>query len=170
MCGNTAPLLLGACLYAYQVCLVGWTLFKDSWWEGQGIGKRVGSVFLARAYTHRPASRLRCVWRQAILFFIVLALYLPCYLYFLPSLSMVGTAVASSLVSVAAPVRLLMFVLPDQAKTSGNMVIAHFLILGFMTLEALMVLSRRDGRRIIDLLAGTQVLSARSTDQTQGLR
>lgn len=78
----------------------------------------------------------------------------------------IASAVASSLVSVAAPVRLVMFLLPDQAKSAGDMALAHYLVMGFMALEALLVFSRSDHRRIIDLLAGTQVVDAKSVQQT----
>ena len=159
--GTAFPSLARVFLYVFQACLVGWVVLKDAWWPGQGIGKRMAGVFLAAAHTHHKASRLRCAWRQTISVIIFLALYLTVDLYVLPAWSMVGFALASSLASVAAPVRLLMYLVPAQARSGSEMVIAHFLVLGFMTVEALMVVSRRDGRRIIDLLAGTQVCGTR---------
>jgi uncharacterized RDD family membrane protein YckC len=163
---QTPPWFVAVFLAVYQVCVLSWTLGRDSWWRGQGIGKRAGAVLVVDSHTHRPASRLRCIWRQAIFVFIVLALYLPAYLYFTGPSQVIGWAVASSLISVAAPVRLVVFLLPDQAKTAGDMVLAHFLVMGFLALEALLVFSRSDRRRIIDFLAGTQVVDAKSAQQT----
>jgi uncharacterized RDD family membrane protein YckC len=160
---NTPALFVVACVTAFQFTILGWTLCKDSWWQGQGLGKRLGAVLVADFRTNQPANRFRCIWRQTIFIFIVFALYLPAYLYVVPSPDMISSAVASSLVTVAAPLRLVAFLLPDQTKAAGDMVFAQFLVLGFMLLEALMVMSRRDGRRIVDLLAGTQVVDAKSS-------
>jgi hypothetical protein len=158
---HASPGFVAACLAAYQVCVLSWTLFRDAWWRGQGIGKRVGSILLVTSVTNYPASTLRCIWRQAIFVVIVFGLYLPMYLYVFRSPAIIGQALASSLVSVAAPVRLVMFLLPNQ-KAVGEMIFAHMLVLGFMLLEALLVYWRKDGRRIIDLLAGTRVVDAKS--------
>lgn len=165
---NAPPWFVVLYLAASQAFVVGWTLCKDAWWRGQGIGKRIAAVLIVESRTNDPASRRRCVWRQAIYFFIVLALYLPIYLNIFRSLEILGEAVISSVLSVAIPVRLPMFLLPDQQTNTGEMLVAHMLVLGFILLEALLAFSRRDGRRIIDFLAGTRVVDAKSMRSPAG--
>ncbi len=87
---------------------------------------------------------------------------LPFDLYIIPSLAIVGPAIASSLVSVAAPVRLVMFLVPAQTQAAGSMIYPQLVVMAFMALEALMAMSQRDGRRLLDLLARTQVLDAKA--------
>ena len=159
--GNAPPLFVILCVGLNQALVLGWTLCKDAWWPGQGIGKRMAAVLIIEARTDNPASRLRCVWRQTIFALIVLAFYLPVYRNLWPSLAIVPQAAISSLLSVAIPVRLPMFLLPDQQTSTGEMLIAHLLVLGFILLEALLAFSRHDGQRIVDFLAGTRVADAR---------
>jgi hypothetical protein len=159
--GHASPGFVGVYLAAYQVCVLSWVLYRDAWWRGQGIGKRVGGILLVVSRSQHPAGALRCISRQAIFIFIASGLYLPVYLHVFQSPAIIGQAFASAFVSAAAPVRLLMFLLPNQ-KAAGEMIFAHMLVLGFVLLETLMVYSRKDGRRIVDLLAGTQVVDAKA--------
>jgi uncharacterized RDD family membrane protein YckC len=159
---NVAPLVIVLCVGLNQALVVGWTLCRDAWWRGQGIGKRMAAVLIVESRTGAPASRLRCVWRQTIFTLIVLAVYLPIYLNSFPSPAILPQAVISSLLSVAIPVRLPMFLLPQQQTDSGEMLIAHILVLGFILLEALLAFSRSDARRIIDFLAGTRVADGKA--------
>lgn len=147
-------------LAAYQSCVIAWVLFKDAWWPGQGLGKRVGRILLTESRTGKPATRLRCVGRQAIFTVAVMAFYLPAYLFLSQSPELNRQALFSSLLTVVAPIRLLAFLLPE-AKSGGPVMVAHLLVLGFILLEALMVYRRNDRRRIIDLLAGVTVVDAR---------
>jgi uncharacterized RDD family membrane protein YckC len=94
----------------------------------------------------------------------VLGLYLPVYLYIFRSATIVKQALASSLLSAAAPIRLAAFLPPDRFKAAGELVVAHVLVVSFILLEGMMIFCREDRRRIIDLLAGTQVVDARSLD------
>ena len=158
---SVAALVIVLCVGLNQALVLGWTLFKDAWWRGQGVGKRMAAVLIVESRGNHPASRLRSVWRQTIFTLIVLAIYLPVYLNHWPSPAIVPQAVISSLLSVAIPVRLPVFLLPDQQTNVGAILNAHLIVLGFILLEALLAYSRPDGRRIIDFLAGTRVADAR---------
>lgn len=160
--GNAPPLILVLCVGLNQALVLGWTLCRDAWWPGRGIGKTIAGIVIVESRTNTPSSRLRSVWRQTVFALIVLAIYLPVYLNQWPSPAIVPQAVISSLLSVAIPVRLPMFLLPDQQTITGEFLIAHLLVLGFVLLEALLAYSRPDGRRIIDFLAGTRVADSRS--------
>lgn len=159
---NVSPLVFVLWVGLNQTLVVGWTLLKDAWWRGQGMGKRMAAVLIVESRSNNPASRLRCVWRQAVFTLIVLAVYLPFYLNTFLSPAILPQAVISSLLSVAIPVRLPMFLQPEQQTASGETLIAHMLVLGFILLEALLVFSRRDARRMVDFLAGTRVVDAKA--------
>lgn len=157
---HAAPWFVALYLFGYQMCVLCWALFKDAWWRGQGIGKKIGRILLVD-HTNRPAGRLRCIWRQTIFILILLGLYLPFYLRFSLSPDLLKQMVLSSLLSVDAPLRLATILLPDS--TQADRFSAHVLVLGFLLLEALLVYTRSDRRRIVDFLAGTQVADAKST-------
>jgi uncharacterized RDD family membrane protein YckC len=159
---SVAALVIVLCVGLNQALVVGWTLFKDAWWRGHGVGTKMAAVLIVESHGNNPASRLRCVWRQAIFTIIVLAVYLPVYLNSFPSPAILPQAVISSLLSVAIPERLPMFLLPQQQTDSGEMLSAHILVLGFILLEALLAFSRSDARRIIDFLAGTRVADGKA--------
>lgn len=161
---NIAPTVLVLWVGLNQALVVGWTLFKDAWWPGQGVGKRMASVLIVQFRSNAPASRLRCVWRQAVFSLLVLVVYLPLYLNSFPSPAVLPQAVISSLLSVAMPVRLPIFLLPEQQAATGELFIAHMLVLGFILLEALLAFTRPGGRRIVDFLAGTRVVDGKGVN------
>lgn len=157
---NASPGIITLYLFGYQTCILCWALFKDAWWRGQGIGKKIVHIWLVD-HTNCPASRLRCIWRQTIFVLILLALYLPLYLRYSLSPDALKQMVLSSLISVDAPLRLATTLLPDSTKAGG--ISTHILVIGFIVLEALLIYTRADRRRIVDFLAGTQVVGAKST-------
>ena len=159
---NPAPGFVACYVALNQLFVLAWTLCRDAWWPGQGLGKRIAAVLIVEARSDNPASRLRCIWRQTICAFIVLSLYLPIYLYLFRSPQIIPQAVISSLLSVAIPVRLPLFLAPGQLEAAGEMIVAHMLVLGFILLEALLAFRRPGGRRIIDFLAGTRVVDVKA--------
>jgi RDD family len=143
-----------------QSFIIGWVILKDAWWPGQSLGKRVARIVITMSSTGKPASRLRCVGRQTIFALLVAAIYVPSYLFQFRSADVISQALYSSLLSAVAPIRLLPFLLTDQAA-SNPLLVAHILVLGLILLEALMVYGRKDHRRIVDLLAGVRVVDAK---------
>lgn len=140
-----------------QSLIIAWALLKDAWWPGQSLGKRISRVVIATAGSENPAARLRCVGRQAIFTLIAAIFYLPAYFYFFPTADSLRQGIFSAVVSVSAPIRLLGF-LPAAATRSVNpIIVAHLLLLGFVLLEFIFIYRRPDRRRILDLLARTEV-------------
>jgi uncharacterized RDD family membrane protein YckC len=150
-------------LAIYHSFVIGWVVLKDSWWPGQSLGKRIARILIAAGKMGGPASRLQCVKRQAIFILLVGMIYFPAYLYISGDPIFLRQAFLSTLLSVVAPIRLLAFLFPSYATSGGSIFVAHMLVLGFVLVEGFLVYRRPDGRRIIDLLAGVQVVGDRGT-------
>ena len=147
-----------------QSFILGWVVFKDSWWPGQSLGKRICRVRITNAKTGTTATRLQCVWRSAIFILIGALIYLPAYLSISQSPEFVKQAAFSAVLSVGAPIRLLPLL--PTLKFSSPIAIAHLVILAFVGLELGLACRRSDPRRIVDLLAGTQVVGDRAPDRS----
>ena len=144
-----------------QSFIIAWAILKDAWWPGQSAGKRISRIAITTAGTGNAATRLRCVGRQVIFTLIAAIFYLPAYFYFLPTVDSVKQGIFSTVLSASAPIRLLGF-LPAAATRSFNpIIVAHLLLLGFVILELIVICRRPDRRRILDLLARTEVTGDR---------
>jgi uncharacterized RDD family membrane protein YckC len=143
-----------------QSFIIGWVVLKDSWWPGQSLGKRVSRIRIIDPKSGTSATRFHCVWRMTIFILVAAAIYLPAYLSISRSPDFVKQAVFSAVLSAGAPIRLPPLL--PALKSLGPIAIAHLILLGFVVLELALVYRRRDRRRIVDLLAGTQVIDDRS--------
>lgn len=154
---NCGDLYLAAC----QSFIIGWAVFKDAWWAGQSLGKRLARIFIARSPTGERITRLRSVGRQAIFTVLLMGISLATYVCLSQaSAEIIGMAIFAGAISAGAPIRLLGVFLPGRTPLSlpGN--IPQMLTLGWIIAEALVVFARGDRRRIVDLLAGTHVIAA----------
>jgi uncharacterized RDD family membrane protein YckC len=142
-----------------QSIVIGYGLLKDAWWPGQSAGKRVARIRIVRVQTGDAATRLRCVGRQTILIFAVGLIYLFAYLSVSYSPGLASQAVLSTVLSAGAPIRLVPL-LPN-ATFSNPIIIGHLVVLAFFALELAMAYRLGGRRRIVDLLAGTQVVDDR---------
>lgn len=147
----------GLYLAGCQSFLIAWALLKDAWWPGQSLGKRVTGTVITPAATENPATRIHCVGRQAIFTLVAAIIYLPAYFYFLPAVESLKQGFFSSVLSVSAPIRLLGFLPGAASRPLNAIVVAHLILLGFVLLELIITYRRPDRRRILDLLARTQV-------------
>jgi hypothetical protein len=143
-----------------QSFVIGWAVLKDAWWPGQSLGKRVARIFIAASPTGERATRLRSVGRQAIFTVLLTAINLAAYRYLFPTggPEMIRMAIVASVLSAAAPIRVLAVFLPSQTPLLDPGKIPQLLILSFLIVEALVVFARRDRKRTVDLLARTEVL------------
>lgn len=150
-------------LYA-AVCqsfVIAWAALKDAWWPGQSFGKRIARIVIADLKTGQRATRLHCVGRQAIFMASLVAIALSATLPFVRTAEFTRFAIISGVISAVAPLRLLRTFAPASAPLFQSAHLSPLLSLGLVLVEALLIYRRADRRRIVDLLAGTQVLDDR---------
>lgn len=145
-----------------QAFAIGWAVLKDAWWPGQSFGKRIARIVIADLKTGQRTTRLHCVARQAIFMAVLIAIALSATLPFVQTAELTRFAIIAGVMSAIAPLRLLTMFAPAAAPLFQSAHLSPLLSLGFVLLEALLIYSRADRRRIVDLLPGTQVLDDRS--------
>ena len=144
-----------------QVFVISWVLFKDAWWPGQSLGKKAARIRIMTSQTGLPATRMRCVGRQAIFVLLLAVINLPGFRYFFQSAEIAQFLFTSSLMSAVAPERLLTALFPREGSFFTLANLPQLLVPAFILVEAFLVCTRSDRRRIVDLLAGTKVADDR---------
>ena len=139
-----------------QSFIIGWAVCKDAWWPGQSLGKRVARISIASASTGERTTRYHAIGRQVIFIGLLVAINVAAYVYvFAASPTIISQAIFASMISAAAPIRVLAVFLPVSGPLdAGN---PQLLVLGFLVAEALLVYRHAGRRRIVDLLARTAV-------------
>ena len=144
-----------------QAFVIAWVVFKDAWWPGQSLGKKIARIRIVMSQTGLPATRMRCVGRQAIFAALLVIITLSTLLYSFWSGEIAQLLFTSGVLSAVAPERLITLFFPGQGSVFTEANIPHLFVLGFLLVEALLVYARSDRRRVVDLLAGTKVVDDR---------
>jgi uncharacterized RDD family membrane protein YckC len=144
-----------------QSLVIGWAASKDAWWPGQSFGKRTARIVIADHRTGQRASRLHSGGRQAIFMALLVVVALAATLPFFQTAEFTRFAIISGVLSAVAPLRLLKIFLSSSVPLLKTANLSPLLSLGFILIEAFLVYTRPGRRRIVDLLAGTQVVDDR---------
>jgi uncharacterized RDD family membrane protein YckC len=108
---------------------LGWTycIYKDAFWRGRSVGKRLLGLVIVSRRTGLPIGRLRALWRGAAFFVAYVTLLLPV---------------------------IVIFAIGHDGRGLINFGIIPLLPI---VIEGLLALIRSDGRRVVDFFAGTYV-------------
>ncbi len=127
--GMVVAFILFSVLYA---CALIYSLIKDGLWQGRSFGKKKLSLRVVRLETNRPCTKWRSFFRNGM---------------------------ASVLSLIGGIVGVVLALAMDIESPELINLVVYLTILPLSMADVICAFVRKDGRRIVDLIAGTQVIN-----------